>query len=221
MKNPYTSVLDGDAVSYGGGQQRSDNKVIARCGCGVIAATDTLLYLSRYQPGCSISELGELDLDGPIPSERYYSLVRTLNRRYFPLLYPAGMNGLSLALGMNLVFSRHGVPLRADWGLSRDRLWPRLEEMLRADIPAILSVGPNFPQFWQSHKLSFYVETPGGYRRSVEVKAHYVTATGLDESWIRISSWGSMYYLNRAEYLEYVDRHSSGLLSNILYISRK
>ena len=48
LRHPFISVLVGSGPSYGGGQQFSDNHMISRCGCGIIAAADTLLYLDRY-----------------------------------------------------------------------------------------------------------------------------------------------------------------------------
>ena len=47
LKYPYISVSDGGLKSYGGDQGKSENATMRRCGCGVIAAADVLLYLSR------------------------------------------------------------------------------------------------------------------------------------------------------------------------------
>ncbi len=221
LKNPYITVQYKEGPCFGGSQQRSNDAVIARCGCGVIAAMDTLLYLSRHQPDCGIDEFKSLSETEPVLGDTYDSCVRALSRRYFPLLPPLGMNGLTLAVGMELFIKRHGLPLTARWGVSRDKLWPRIEEMLRADIPVIMSVGPNFPLFWQQHKAKFYVYSDGGYKRAAYVNAHYVTAVAMDGDWIEISSWGRRYYINKAEYLEFADRHTTSLLSNILYIRRK
>ena len=40
-----------------------------------------------------------------------------------PAVPPVGTNGWAIALGLNAVFLRQGIPLRASWGVSRDRLW--------------------------------------------------------------------------------------------------
>ena len=74
---------------------------------------------------------------------------------------------------------------------------------------------------WGKERASFYVRTPAGYRPSTGARAHYITVTGMDESWLRISSWGRLYYLNRLEFEQYVKRHSAGFVSNILYIEKK
>jgi hypothetical protein len=66
-----------------------------------------------------------------------------------------------------------------------------MEKMLKADLPVILSVGPNLPRFWRRRKLTFYRKTPeGAYVPAAYVRAHFVTATGLDGTWVRIASWG-------------------------------
>ena len=48
LKHPYISVALSSGESFGGGQQFSKDAMIRRCGCGVIAAADALLYLSRW-----------------------------------------------------------------------------------------------------------------------------------------------------------------------------
>ncbi|MCA5962640.1 hypothetical protein LC724_22785 [Blautia sp. RD014234] len=95
--------------------------------------------------------------------------------------------------------------------------------MLAHDIPVILLVGPNFPFVWGKHRLNMYHRSPEGeYSPSCQIKAHFVTVTGMDDTWMRVSSWGKEYYINRQEYVNYVKKHSSFLISNICYIkSRK
>ena len=96
-----------------------------------------------------------------------------------------------------------------------------MEEMLRRDIPVILSIGPNFPRLWKQGKETLYRMDQGDYRRAAETRAHYVTVTGMDESWLRISSWGKEYYLSREEYETYRADISSALVSNIVYIRER
>ena len=50
LQHPYISVSFDGHGSYGGGQQFSHDRMMKRCGCGVVAATDLLLYLDRYHP---------------------------------------------------------------------------------------------------------------------------------------------------------------------------
>ena len=47
LKHPYISVDYGGARSYGGRQQSDGSRSMQKCGCGIVAAADVLLYLSR------------------------------------------------------------------------------------------------------------------------------------------------------------------------------
>ena len=142
-------------------------------------------------------------------------------RRYFPLLPPSGINGITLVAGLNILFIKRKLPYRAFWAVSGRKLWQRVEDMLNQDLPVILAVGPNFPAFWQNHKLDFYVKTRDGrYVKSAATKGHYVTATGIDDEWLQISSWGRKYYVNRSEYDSYVKKHSNFIFSNLVYLRK-
>ena len=219
LKHSYICVTDGSRISYGGDQGKSENATMRRCGCGVIAAADVLLYLSRrYDCFNNLS----LDPTGAISSWEYEKLTSILRCRYFPLIPYAGMNGVALMAGMNLYFMRNRLPLSAEWRFFNHDIWERIAKMLADDIPVIMAVGPNFPFFWQNNRTVLYTKDGNGsYRPSSSAKAHYVTVTGLDESWVQISSWGRLLYINRAEFDEYTKKHSAGFLCSILYIKHK
>ncbi len=207
LRYPFISVTAGGRLSYGGSQTRSDKAVIRRCGCGPVAALDTILYLERHGDG------------GPLAQSDYNEMLTALCSRYFPLLPPFGINGFVFTVGMNRLLSARGLPYRAIWMVSGAKLWPRVEEMLGRDLPVILSVGPNFPAFWHNKRLPFYVKTADGtYRRATATKGHFVTATGIDADWVRISSWGREYFINRSEYERYTKENSCYLFSNLLYL---
>ncbi len=205
LKKPYVRVMRNGVLSYGGSQMWSDSKTIQICGCGPVAALDTVLYLSAQQE--------------PLTQEQYNRELALLCRKYFPLIRPFGINGISLALGMNRLLRKYDLPYRAFWAVSRGKFWDRIEELLRQDIPAIFSVGPNFPALWEKHRLTFYAKSPDGrYSPASSAKAHYICATGMDDEWLRISSWGREYYVRREEYSEYIRRHSTSLVSNVLML---
>lgn len=127
LKGEYISVLKDGRLSYGGSQRWSDSPVLRGYGCGVIAALDLLLYLARQREvGSAQSTLA----GGPVPWTLYDRWARQLSRRYMPVVPPVGTNGWAIALGLNAVFLRQGIPLRASWGVSRDRLWTRMGELL-------------------------------------------------------------------------------------------
>ncbi len=222
LKNAYISVQSGSAASYGGNQMLLENKTERTVGCGVIAALDLLLYLSRCHESASARMLIQQAPEDPILLPDYLTLVRFLRKRYIPLIPGHGINGLTLALGINACFLHYRLPYVAFWGVSYTRLWTAIRDMLDQDIPVIFSIGPNFPLFWQHHKLRFYTKTAdGAYRHGAQTHAHYVMITGLDEEWLRISSWGKLYYIRREEYLAYVREHSARLVSNIMLIKKR
>lgn len=207
LKHSYLSVLHAGRLSCGGNQMLSDSPTIRKCGCGPVAALDAVWYLEHR---------GETS---PLSLEAYNTELRTLCRRYFPLVPPFGINGIVFVLGLNRLLHDRKLPYRAVWMLSGNKLWPRVADMLGKDLPVILSVGPNFPMVWQNNRLPFYRKTENGeYRRASAAKGHFVTATGIDESWVRISSWGREYYIDRAEYDGYTRSHSSYAFSNLVYL---
>lgn len=207
LSRQYISVSYGRFLSFGGNQRRAQKSITRRCGCGVIACTDLSLYVAGRRQ--------------PIPSDEYNTLAETMRRKYLPLLPRFGTNGWMLAWGMNRYFKKHGIRLRAGWGVRKGRLRRAMGEMLSRDIPVILSIGQNFPFIWRKNRLNLYRLTDSGYAAVSSTKAHYVTITGMDDSWLHISSWGQKYYINWDEYVEYVERHSSWIISNILYIGAR
>ncbi len=222
LKHNYISVSSGLGQSYGGNQMRSGSSVISSCGCGLVAALDVLLYLYRYHGGGQVDEFSAMQLDGVISLTEYEHGLRWLNRRYFPLIPRFGMNGITLAVGMNAFFLRHKMPFRAVWGVRESRLWSSIDVMLEQDIPVIMAVGPNFPRFWQKNNASFYAKrSDGSYASAASTRAHFVIVTGTDDEWVRISSWGRMYFINKKEFSQYVHANSINFLSSILRIENK
>ena len=216
LKNEFISVSKESIISYGGNQTWSENAVIRKCGCGVISSLDLLLYLGRHHCGDQAPE------NRPIPLKEYDRMCMELSRRYLPLLPPFGTNGAALALGVNRVFARYNMPFRASWQLSGSKMMGKVESMLDADIPVILSIGANFPLFWQDNRVNLYSrDSLGRMRRASSAKAHYVTVTGSELNALRISSWGRKYYINKGEYFSYIHQHSNSIISNILMIERR
>lgn len=218
IQHPYISV----AGSYGGGQQHSPDPMVRRCGCGVIAAADLLLYLSRHHAPHPAEFFEDLPAEGPVPSPAYQTCILRLHRRYFPVIPYAGINGLMLMAGVRRFFRDQDLPFTARWCFSQGRLWERMEDQLRRDMPVILSVGPNFPVIWGKKCVRFYCETPSGtYTPTAGARAHFITVTGMDDKWLRISSWGRRYYIRRAEFSDYARHESLSPASNILWVERR
>lgn len=218
LSSPFLCVTNKGTLSYGGNQAASGNKNIARCGCGIVSACDLFLYMHRYVSFCSCPWFIGLEKDEPIPIETYNELLEKL-KVFFPIIPPFGINGPLLVLGINLFFKRFSYPYKAIWGIKGNEIRRRTEEMLSNNIPVIISVGPNLPLIWQKYKTSMYVKNRDDtYRKATSVSAHYMTVTSIDDEWICVSSWGRKYYIKIDEYREYVSKHSSSLVSNVVII---
>lgn len=216
LKNPFPSIKKGSELSYGGCQSWLSGETAQKSGCGLVAAADLLIYLHRYG-GCDARFFQRLPEEDPIPAEIYDYYAGLLRKRYFPLARSFGLNAFLLAIGMNRFFRDNGLSPRARWGVPERSFWPSIGSMLARDIPVILCVGINFPLPWGKEQLSFYSRQQSGeYRRTAAAHAHYVTVTGMDEEWLRVSSWGREYHIRRDEYDRYRKEHSCGLYSNIL-----
>lgn len=222
LKNDYISVLYESGPSFGGSQRMADNKTMAQCGCGVVAATDFLLYITKHHGNYAESVVKALSLYDKLPKDEYNRCIDKMRRIYFPLIPKLGMNGLGLMAGMQLYFHRYKLPYSCHWCISDKDLWQKIAGMLSQDLPVIMSIGPNFPFVWRNGKAAFYTrDINGALRPASYVKAHFVSVTGMDNEWLEISSWGQRFYLNRRMYEEYVSKYSAALVSNILLVKRK
>lgn len=204
LERPYVRISSEEGQSYGGSQNWFPGASFRACGCGVIACADTLLYLT----GRTELTRGE-----------YMDYVNQL-RRYFPLIPYRGIDGLRLAVGMNLCLSREGLPYRARWSASAGLFWERLSSQLMCGLPVIIAIGPNFPIFWGKDTLPLYRRSGDGYVLSTRTKGHFLTVTGLDDGWMRVSSWGRELYISRGDYENYRKKQGS-LLTSLLYMTHK
>lgn len=222
LKNTYPGIGQRSHISYGGNQRWLESPVLQRCGCGVVAVLDFVRYLHLYHPGCATAFFTGIENTHSLPRQVYDLCAARMHKGYIPVLWPLGTNGISLAFGLNRYFRRYALPFRARWGLTHQQLWSHMVEMLRQDMPVILSIGNNFPRIWHREKAALYQKTVDEtLRESCRVRAHFVTVTGIDEHWMQISSWGRQYWINRREYEEFCRRQSNSMLCNILYITHK
>ena len=192
----------------------SDNRVIRKCGCGPVAAFDLCCYLESREYGHPLQPVRNIS--------EYCQRLEEVQKRYFPLLYPSGINGFLLAAGLNRLFRDRALPWHARWAGSGRMMLYRIKAMLAQDIPVILSVGPNFPFFWQKHTLPFYQKNRHGeLQRSTAASGHYVTVLAIDDETMTVSSWGRQYIIKLKEYRTFVRNHSNALFSNIIIIEKK
>ena len=223
LSHELPAIMREQTIIHGGNQSWLPKKYVQKSGCGLIAGTDLLLYFSRYKKGCRTELFGELPSDGtPVSSEVYSRLTDRMRKRFFPVLPGLGMSGWALMVGVNLYFLRFHLSLRACWRPAGPKLWKHMEEMLSKNIPVPMAIGQNIPFPWTNHRLAFYMKkTDGTYAEVCRVKAHFVTVTGMDDSWLRITSWGRGYYINRKEYEEYIKKYSSMLVCGILTVKKR
>ena len=200
----YPDTGSGKDVTYGGNQKRHPVKSIQTDGCGPLAAGDLLSYLEQT---------------GTYENAAYEQRLVEMSRSYFPYKEHHGTSGFVIAGGLNRYFRTHQLPYRAAWALPRFRLYDRMAQMLQADLPVILTVGPHFPGIPPKHKLALYQKnTAGAYVQTNSTGGHYMVVTGMTRDWLRVSSWGEVYYINRREYLTYARRYSLFLFTNIVQI---
>lgn len=212
LSHPWTAVLEPGRTTWGGSQRLDPDPILRKCGCGVIAALDTLIYLHRHRPGFAQPLFRALSAKGGVSGTAYHQWTDTLRRRYFPLFPPFGVNGWTLAAGLNRYCRDNRLPLRARWGTGR--LWETMAAQLAADLPVILCIGTCLP----GRKLTLYVQKDGLWKPGTTVSAHFVTVTAMDDAWLTVSSWGRQYGIRRAEFDQYVRSASGPLLSNILVL---
>ena len=206
-------------TSFGGNQGWFDAEgdgYISPLGCGLISCADILLYMT----GRSRIEQAE-----------YLTFVRSLASGALKVRRKLGLNGISMALGMRKLFKELGMPYKASWCFSKRKLLPRIEEMIRNDIPVCIAAGPCIAskKTRGSYGVNFYTRDKEGSFvlpgwRSGRVKDHYVTVTAVvyteSDTMLEISSWGEKYYISWAEYTGYISLMRS-FFSNILLIREK
>lgn len=232
LSKPYIRVCRPEGMSFGGSQEWFPDRTIRDYGCGLIGASDVLLYIGcgeakdSENPFIKEPEMVKGQETAKIPSnifraEDYERLVK-MYRRYFPILPGFGMPGWFLSIGFNLWFRRHGFLWKARWGVPYKKMMESVAGMLEENLPVILSVGPHFPCFWRKEGLLLYQKEAGHHLKpSVRTRAHYVVVTAVCGEWLQISSWGREYYIRISEYGEYVRKYSCPLFSNICLIRRR
>ena len=238
----YISVTDttDGSISYGGSQMWFDgtdfmgnmqNYLIHYFGCGLIAFNDFMQYRNN------IMSLEKTD---------YMNRVRTANIS-LPIVgtgltggndfrYGIGANGLSIIYSINVQSATQGDSILATWEWTQtdEEQLSMIKNMISNDIPVILSMGPRltFDANASNGVIFNKITVPSApyqgytFKDSGEgsVKAHYVTVTGVlidkisSNIMLRISSWGSEYYINYAEYRNYCIESNSGIASGLVNI---
>lgn len=193
---------------FGGNQSWFRRTKDQEYGCGIIACANAIVCLNHKDCGAPLE----------LVYEDYMELADKLARRYFWVMPKLGLNGFTIAIGINLYFMLHKMPYFARWGTFSWNLWKRVAQMLEQKIPVLLAIGPGILP-WRKSRLPLYVKRNGTLVQAATTRAHYVMITGMDEEFITISSWGKRFLIRKTEYEEYVRKHSNYLFSNILVIN--
>ena len=249
-KYDWTYYGNGSTKSYGGRQgwfryimTESDaynnetygryltSQTIAKSGCGLISSADSLLYISKHM-GISNYIIKDWYQNDVIDINDYAEYIWYMESTQLGVDSTLGLNGYSMASGLNNYYSLHDIDLKATWGVDEYDILDKTIKMLKKDIPVTLSIGPYALGLKDGYGVNFYIEdisssTPAYINRpwsSDKVNDHYVTVTAViidnitNKTYLQISSWGEKYFIDYDEYEEYLGYKLSGF-SNILYIS--
>lgn len=212
LKDNYIQV-DGN---YGGSQTffKKDfgllNKNRQKGGCGIVAITDTVLYLSGKRLINSIIE--------------YKLLFKETSKKshWFPVSF--GMNFIQETYGLKKLMLSYGQSFSCRWCFSIKKLYKRIYSMISNDIPVIMCIPKVLSFSKKKDNLAFYDENLTAINGT---NGHFVVVTGIythpfnNEIYLSISSWGKKYYINLNEYIYFCKHHIMGITGNIMYISKK
>ena len=204
---------------------------IAEKGCGLISSADSLLYICRRLGDVNYATQGWYQ-DEIIDIDNYAEYIWFMESAFLGVDSTWGLIGTSMASGLNRYYYLHDLELNAKWGVDDDKILTETEKMIRKDIPVTLSIGPYAIFFNDDKGVYFYIRDEASKVPSYEkaswfsgrINDHYVTVTGvikddiIGKTYLQISSWGEMYYIDYDEYLAYIDMNLSGF-TNILKIS--
>jgi hypothetical protein len=223
LKYPYHA---GDQGSFRSDGNPKKDKTIQKYGCGLIGLADLLVYLGQSRDK---AKTGEDCAAFAAPQQNaelaYRDFVLQLERTSARVHRVLGLNGLSMARGFNTYARKNNLSWKAHWGTAAKELLPSVKAMLEADIPVILSIGPNLVPWNKTPGIRFYTDPGKTGAQTPRVLDHYVTVTAVRESGqqtvLKIASWGKTWYIDFNEYQSYV-KHQPPILrtiaSNILII---
>ena len=233
----YIMIRDEEEQSCGGNQLWLSESRLSSYGCGVIAVSDIILYFFYHDSimeelFCSFLSKQGINLSknqhGILDKETYCHYIELMEMSYFPINpLVKGVTGIRLMKGFNQCAEQFGIPYFATWAVPKKEILTYLQGMLQAEMPVLLSIGPNAPSIWRDIKIPFYKkEAEGKYQKEGMINSHYVTVVGVELStdevpMLAVSSWGKKYYLNWQEYQDYVKKYSWTYFNNILLLQKK
>ena len=245
----YVPIMKDHTLSYGGSQMWFTPKskwtrdyVIQTYGCGTIATADFILYLTLQNQYLMNSITETVLANSLITSQNYINYVKKIDDQFTKTHRIFAVFGNKIASSINAYSKKFHLGYHAAWKtkLTYYDMFDMIEEMLLYDIPVIISIGPNIPLLWGSNGITFYerkdiIKQPTSEDEGeilyqyqpvkYNVHSHYVNVTGLiygdfsHKVMLRISSWGTQYYIDYEEYREYIDEFGSKSTSSMVYVS--
>ena len=245
-KQGYLQIQDFDnnTVFYGGSQMWFDETdywgnmqdyMIHYFGCGVIAFTDLIAYQEGYR-----SLYKSVEMDYIRTANDNLPIIGTGIERENNH-YGIGPNGVSIVTAINSYYFVSGDSDKASWEWSLDdkEMLEDIRIMLDEDVPVIMSLGPNFPDvltgtsgivfyklylpgdtdYINTNSMEIYQFSPSADKN---VMGHYFTVTGIfkddisGKTMLRISSWGSEYYIDYSAYRNYANNIGNQATTSII-----
>lgn len=183
------------------------NKYRDKGGCGIVALTDIVNYLSSTNTFSSKDEyMKEFKKN-------------SLRIAWIPTKY--GLSFIQQTIGLKILLSKSHQDYKCFWCLSKKKLLPRISRMLSKNIPVPICIPNTLFKRNNIDTLPFYNEDRIIISR---VKGHFVVATGIFEDekshevYLQISSWGQKYYISYNEYMKYLKTHFWGIVGGMLFI---
>lgn len=217
-------------------------------GCGVIAITDLFLYWAiTLQNGKDTFAARYIDEKNQITKEDYRALVEEIHNRYARIIGYAGTFAPQLMMAINRYAKHNNIGHKAilDMELNDLTMLEQIKKMLEANQPIILMIGHSCPMIlsrFRKKGIPFYKQTrvlnpllkdidkPYAQYKVMKknVFGHFVTITGMiiDEQaelasqhiMLRISSWGTEYYISYHHLRQYINQLSKPYLSGMIGI---
>ncbi|MCR4788173.1 MAG: hypothetical protein K5888_06285 [Lachnospiraceae bacterium] len=211
LKNEYVSV----GSSFGGNQNLfgSDKGIINKGrqlgGCGVVALSDTVSYLT-----------GDVKFNDPA---QYKKNFKKTARRILFVPTRFGMTFFQVLFGARHLMHKNELNLRCRMAFSKKDLYTRICRMLKDDIPVILCVPRIYGRNITARSLPFY--DPVTLKKVTQTQGHFVVATAVyidgNDIYIEISSWGKRYFIKYGEFRSFVKKHPISLLGYMMEITRR
>ena len=245
LKHPEYVPVRKKGVTFFGGSQTwmsldhrfSKDYVFHKWGCGGIAVADLILYLARSERECETPVTSLARTVRPVMDiEDYTTYLNFLRDHVIQIVPWSGMTGFAVAKTVNYYAARYAVPIKASWKLfyDDDKMLQTIRHMIKENIPVILAIGPNTPIIFGKKGVTFYLKSKKEDNSKLEhyqigaknVNRHYVTVTGIvglknKQTLLKISSWGTEYYIDYEELRNYINHTGDRLTSSMLYVERK